>query len=209
MTKTIVFFGDSITHCNKNKPNSGSFDLGEGYVYLLDKKIKVTHSNIDFKIINQGLNGNRSIDLVKRIDKDVLSYNPYIMILLIGINDIWRQFDSLHIKEYQITNEEYSCNVETIIKKAIDNKILPYVCSPFYLDINNQDSFRIKVLEYNEILLTLCKKYNLQFINLQKAYDRFLLKHPYTEISSDKIHMNKKGHEIITLSIYTKLKDLL
>ena len=63
--KNIVFFGDSITE-----------------QYKLDKFFHEPY------IINKGVGGDKTEDLLERIEKDVYQYNPSDVIILVGINDI-------------------------------------------------------------------------------------------------------------------------
>ena len=80
--KNIVFFGDSITE-----------------QYKLDKFFHEPY------IINKGVGGDKTEDLLERIEKDVYQYNPSDVIILVGINDI------LH----DINDDDILLNIETIV----------------------------------------------------------------------------------------------
>ena len=73
--ETVIFFGDSITHANKSEVE-GSYlwdVLGNGYVNMVNSYYHLYHPELNLRVINQGISGNRSIDLVNRLDQDVLS----------------------------------------------------------------------------------------------------------------------------------------
>lgn len=83
--RTVVFFGDSITDAGRRQDPER---LGHGYVRLLAGELTGT------KVINAGIGGNRVVDLLARLDDDVLAHRPGLVSIMIGINDTWRRFDS-------------------------------------------------------------------------------------------------------------------
>ena len=56
-----------------------------------------------------------SRDLLRRFEQDVISLNPDWVSICIGINDVWRQFDSPAMFEQHILPEEYEKNLEKMI----------------------------------------------------------------------------------------------
>ena len=64
---------------------------------------------------NAGISGNTSRDLLARYQRDVIDLNPDWVSICIGINDVWRQFDSPAIPDEQIMPEEYRKNVDDIL----------------------------------------------------------------------------------------------
>ena len=87
----IVFFGDSVTDCNRVYDDPTN--LGEGYVKYTTESLTNNFDDIDFEFINRGISGNRTCDLLARLDNDVIAHQPDIMTILIGINDTWCKFD--------------------------------------------------------------------------------------------------------------------
>ena len=65
----------------------------------------VSAETVDEKpfIINSGIGGNNTVDLLKRIDKDCLAYKPDLTILMIGTNDMNSQKHVL-LPEYEKKN---------------------------------------------------------------------------------------------------------
>ena len=45
------------------------------------------------KFINWGIGGNRIVDLYSRIKADVWNYNPDVLSILIGVNDVWHEIN--------------------------------------------------------------------------------------------------------------------
>jgi acyl-CoA thioesterase I len=88
----ILFYGDSITDCGRVPSNPDS--LGQGYVYLIAAQLLANEPDVNLKITNRGIGGNRIQDLENRLQADVLDLKPTVVSILIGINDTWRRYDS-------------------------------------------------------------------------------------------------------------------
>ena len=106
---TIVFFGDSITEAGKVKIESTlvSDSLGRGYVNMVNSHYLLNHPELNLRFINQGISGNRSIDLVNRVDEDVLDFNPDYTFIMVGINDVKRNFDAPQIPYMTTSLKQY------------------------------------------------------------------------------------------------------
>lgn len=90
---TIVAFGDSIVQ-------------GVGATSLQNNFVSVLSQLIDRPIINEGLSGDTSSSGLARLQSDVLSHNPDIVILFLGGNDILQQ----------VPQEQLFANLRTIVQ---------------------------------------------------------------------------------------------
>lgn len=48
----------------------------------------------NIRVVNMGINGNTSLDLKARFESDALALKPDWLSIMVGVNDVWRQFDS-------------------------------------------------------------------------------------------------------------------
>lgn len=76
----IVFLGDSITQ---------SGVLEEGYITLLSGLIRDRNPHLSCSLIGAGINGHRVPHCLKRLERDVLAKEPAMVVIYIGINDVW------------------------------------------------------------------------------------------------------------------------
>ena len=84
MSDINVFIGDSVTDCGRDiEP-----PFGDGYVREIARS-----GNLRGSIINVGTSGHRLVDLENRWQLDVLSHQPTLVSIAIGINDTWRRYD--------------------------------------------------------------------------------------------------------------------
>ena len=101
----VAFLGDSITQYG-NGPC--------GYVNLVMKGLEVVGVNADK--IPAGIGGNKSNDMLARLDSDVLRYKPQWMTFSCGVNDVWHEF--LLGKGKGVPLPDYKRNVCAIFDKC-------------------------------------------------------------------------------------------
>ena len=76
----IVFLGDSIT---------ASGNAGKGYIQVIRDRLADKKKELAIECIGAGISGNKVPDLQKRVDKHVIDKKPTIVVIYIGINDVW------------------------------------------------------------------------------------------------------------------------
>ncbi len=191
----IVFAGDSVTDMGSINPvGEGHCDnLGVGYVRIIDSMLSATYPEYDFRIINSGISGHTSRDLLARFDRDVVEKNPDWVSICIGINDVWRQFDSPAILESHVSPEEYKDNIEKMILKVKDNVKGIFILSPYIMEPNRSDAMRKRMDEYVAVCKELAEKYGCVFVDFQKMYEDFFKIRHSAFVAWDRIHPNQIG----------------
>ena len=133
----IVFAGDSVTDADK----ANTYDrAGNGYVRLVRNYLRAFRPQEWYKVVNAGISGNTTRDLLARWDKDVAGENPDVIFCLIGINDVWRHFDGLELPVNAVGEEEFGRNMRAICEKMKGKRA--FVLSPYYLERNRTDEMR-------------------------------------------------------------------
>ena len=191
----IVFAGDSVTDMGSQNPvGEGLFDnVGRSYVRVVENLLAVYYPEIRIRITNSGISGNTSRDLLDRFDRDVVDLKPDWVSICIGINDVWRQFDSPAIPDGQVMPEEYRQNVEEMILKVKDNVKGVFILSPYIMEPNSEDMMRDRMNLYVGICAELAKKYNCVFVDFQKMYEDYCKIRHSSYIAWDRIHPNQIG----------------
>jgi lysophospholipase L1-like esterase len=117
--QTIVAIGDSLTQGVGDETDSG------GYVGILNNTFEDQHMNI--KIENYGKRGNRSDQLLKRLDKEEIASSlkeADIVLITIGANDIMNvvknNFTNLTMEPFQEEKMEYMDRLRSIFTKVLD-----------------------------------------------------------------------------------------
>ncbi len=101
----IVFQGDSVTDAGRDRAATTS--LGSGYPSLLAASLLAQYPDLGLTIHNRGISGNRTRDLLDRWDEDCLGLEPSVVSILIGINNVWRRYDSNDPTETATFRSEY------------------------------------------------------------------------------------------------------
>ena len=78
----IIFFGDSITQAGVGPG---------GYITKMNDKLKQKGASDNYELIGAGIGGNKIYDLYLRMDSDVIAKNPDIVIIWVGVNDVWHK----------------------------------------------------------------------------------------------------------------------
>jgi lysophospholipase L1-like esterase len=197
----IVFAGDSVTDMGSTRPvGEGLFDnLGKGYVRVVENLLSVCYPETYVRVTNSGISGNTSRDLLERFDRDCIDLDPDIVSICIGINDVWRQFDSPAIREQAVLPDEYERNMVAMIEKCkAKSKIRHiFILSPYYIEPNREDMMRKRMDEYVEICEKLAKKYGCIFVNFQKMYEDYCKIRHSSYIAWDRVHPNQIGSTLM------------
>lgn len=191
----IVFAGDSVTDMGSTQPvGEGLFDnLGRSYVRIVENYLVTGYPELNIRITNSGISGNTSRDLLERFDRDVVSLNPDWVSICIGINDVWRQFDTPAMLDCQVQPDEYEKNVEEMILRVKDKVKGIFILTPYYMEPNREDKMRARMDEYGAICRRLAEKHGCRFVDFQKMYEDFCKIRHSSCIAWDRVHPNQMG----------------
>ena len=192
---TVLFIGDSISDYERARPvGEGLFNAwGTSYVANAASLLSCMYPELRLRIINMGISGNTIRDLEERWDGDVLAKHPDWVSVLIGINDVWRQFDSPYMPETHVPLDAYRAAYVRLIERTLPHVRGMVLMTPYFMDPNRQDPMRQRMDEYGQAVRELAETYHLTLVDLQAAWDRlFTHMHP-CNIAWDRIHPNQVG----------------
>ena len=201
----IVFAGDSVTDDGRGRPVGEGLwgGLGNGYVRMFDTFLTVDYPELLIRCTNMGNAGDTSRDHLARWDSDVAALNPDWVVLCIGFNDVWRQFDSPCQPDHAVSPDEYRSNLNAMADKTQANMIW---MTPYYLEPNKNDSMRKRMDEYGAIMQEEAEKRGIPCIDLQQAFSE-ILKHRYPAfITWDRVHPGWVGSLIIARALLDVMK---
>ena len=139
--------------------------------------------------INQGINGETAEDLIKRIERDVLSFSPDAVIITIGGNDAFQ--------EHSI--DQYSRNLALVINLVQKAEILP-ILQTYYCPIYERMPEHFKIFKkFVEINRNMASKNNIRLIDQYKyflpLYENDI--EVYSKLMLDGLHVNPLGNAIM------------
>lgn len=179
----VVFMGNSITEGWKN-------------------------ANPDFfrknNFINRGIGGQVTSQMLVRFRPDVIELRPKIVVILAGVNDIAQNNGPISL-------ETIFGNIISMVELSQANQIVPVICSvlpaesfPWRKEIQPSE----KIIELNKMLEMYAKDHQLTFVDYHLEMKNASNGLP-KEWSTDGVHLNKKGYEVMQKILMKKLEPLL
>ena len=202
----FVVAGDSVTDCDRDflapfwKPES----LGNGYAYFLQAALTGFYPELNVQVVNRGVGGDTSAQLLERWQEDVLDLRPDLISILIGVNDAWRHFDGHARASELIDVAGYQENCRRMIQSGLDCGSAMMVLSPFMLELNTADPLGSMVRQY-AAAREVAAEFHLPFVDLQAAFDQALSRRYTCNFSPDRIHPNEAAHMIILRELWRTL----
>lgn len=204
--KTVLFQGDSITDCNRDREDIAS--LGNGYPLKVVQIYKnlFPQSNVNF--VNKGISGNRVPDLLSRYQEDFLDIKPDFISILIGINDTWQRYTNNDPTSVEDFENNYNKLLSMIKRDLPNTKIM--ILEPFLLTTMQEKlCFREDLNPKIDVVRKLAAKYADFFLPMDGILASAVTA-GYTpaQLSEDGVHPVEQGHAFIAYN-YMKLLGIL
>ena len=197
----LVMIGDSITDVGRARPiGEGRADdaLGRGYVMMVDALLGAVYPERMVRVINMGVSGNTTRDLKARWQTDVLDLKPAWLSIMIGANDVWRQFDSPKQTERHVLIDEYERNLVELVSATQPTVKGLVLMAPYYIEANRQDAMRAMMDRYGAVVKKVAAATpGALFVDTQAAFDRLLTTYYPATINWDRVHPNPTGSALI------------
>jgi len=194
----IVFLGDSITQAGAGPG---------GYVTLVKETLAKNHPDLKAEIIGAGISGNKVPDLEKRLERDVLSKKPSLVVIYIGINDVW------HSQMGKGTPKDaYETGLKSLIQRIRDGGARVILCTPSVIGEKADGSNKLDPMlqEYCDISRAVAKETGTQVLDLRRAFLAHLEKHNAAGaekgiLTTDGVHLNPAGNQFVAAQVLAAL----
>jgi isoamyl acetate esterase len=200
--KKVVFFGDSITQAGVQP---GGYITKVGEMASRDKLAD------KFEFIGAGIGGNKVYDLYLRADDDVLDRNPDIVIIYIGVNDVWHKRTHGTGTDYDKFEKFYNA----LIKKFMDKGIKVILATPAVIGERMDSSNELDgdLNRYSALIRSIAEKNKLTLVDLRKAFlDHNKANNPDNKeqgiLTTDRVHLNEKGNELVAAEMWKAIKSI-
>jgi len=188
----IVFLGDSIT--------AGGVSP-KGYVTLIKNALTDKHKDLGVEIVGAGISGNKVPDLQRRLEKDVLAKKPTIVVIYIGINDVWHgESDPAR----GTSKEKFEAGLKEIIGKIQDAGARVVLCTPTVIGEKKDGGNKLdkQLDEYADISRKVAKETKSTLCDLRKAFVGYLAKNNPDDkekgiLTGDRVHLNDAGNKLV------------
>ena len=202
--QVVLFQGDSVTDCGRDREDAGS--LAEGYAGKVAAIYNTLFPDNEVVFINKGISGNRVPDLIERYGDDFLDIGPDFISILIGINDTWRRYDSNDPSTVEAFYDHYEYLLKMIKRNMPDTKIM--LMEPFVMNsLPDRAAWREDLDPKIQAVRELARKYADYYLPLDGLFAS-LCAGTYTpaELSEDGVHPSGLGHAVIAEAYLKKLE---
>lgn len=200
--KKVVFFGDSITEQGL-KPN--------GYIRVIEDLIRNEDKAAQYDLVGKGISANKVYDLYLRMEDDVIKQEPDIVVIYVGINDIWHKSSTGTGTDYDKYGKFYTAMVKKI--QAAGARVI--VCTPSVIgerhdgsnpqdgDLNHYSNWIRKFAAENN--LTLVDLRNI-FLNYSKANNPNNVDSKI--LTTDRVHLNDEGNKLVAAAMWKAIQTV-
>ena len=170
------------------------------------------------QVINAGIGGNNTINLLSRIEKDVINHHPDLTILMVGTNDMLNS-------RKMISFQDYADNLNHIVKilQNRENEVIlmspPPVDSTYLFLRHNRNLFNLspneKLDSLSQIIENIAFENNVLFLDLYKIFtnlnlpihneDLFIRNLKNSNVA-DGVHPTSLGYHFIAENVFQYLK---
>lgn len=200
--KKIIFFGDSITEMAVKY---------EGYLVKLDSMIAAQGMKDQYELVGSGISANKVYDLYLRLETDVLEKKPDVVVIYIGVNDIWHKKLAGTGTDFWKFTKFY----EALIAKMQAANIQVVVCTPAVIgertDFSNEMDGDLNY--YSNWIRYYAAQKNLPLADIRKAFLEYNLINNKQNLeqgilTSDKVHLNPEGARVVAATMWTAIRQL-
>jgi acyl-CoA thioesterase-1 len=191
---TILFQGDSITDCGQRDAQD---HMGGGYVAMIAGILAARYPDLKLKIINRGMGGDRTVELLNRWQEDCISLKPDLLSIKIGVNDVWRKTGEWNEQKY-VPLEEYKVNLTSLVDKALSSGIKRIVLvSPTTIEQDNDGELNQILTTYADFAQQLAIERGLLFADVRTLLMKARAERPEIIWTGDGCHPTTAGHALI------------
>jgi len=199
--KKVVFFGDSITQAGV---------APKGYITVMQNMLQ-QQGITNYALMGAGIGGNKIYDLYLRMDSDVIAKSPDIVVIFVGVNDVW------HKSMYGTGTDpdKFEKFYRAIIHKLQANNAKVVICTPAAIgektDFSNVQDGDLN--KYCNIIRHVAADEKVPLIDLRKFLLDYNLANNPTNVDRgiltvDGVHLNDKGNQLVAEQMWNVIKDV-
>ncbi len=200
-TKKIIFFGDSLTEFGLDR---------DGYITVMKRMLK-QQGITDYNLVGAGISGNKIADLHARLIKDVITQSPHIVVIWIGVNDVWHKYSNGTGTEVTIFEKTY----RDIVKQLLEDKIKLLLVTPAVIgERHDHTNYADDELDaYVAVVKNIATDNELSICDMRTLFQGYEsnnnpLNKESGVLTTDGVHLNTAGNQFAAEEIWKVLKDV-
>jgi acyl-CoA thioesterase-1 len=189
----IVCLGDSLT-AGLGASFPDQEDRSRSFPAFLQEKVNIP-------VVNAGVSGNTTHDALYRLNRDVISKNPRIVLIELGGNDILNHIDLM------TTYNNFNIIINNLNMPGVKLYLVKFynygMIETLITAIGLPPAFAPEVMrQYDELFYNLAAQYNIEVIDTlwNGAWGRYM---------SDSIHATAEGYRIMAGNVFRNMEPYL
>ena len=170
--------------------------LGQGYVHFAANFLMARYPELNLTVKNRGISGDTTREMRARWRQDCIDLKPDILSIMIGINDLWRNFKPV-LEEGRtfVPPDEYEQNLRWMLSEAARQCGCRLILmEPFYFCGDSADPMYRDLQAYLSVVRKLTADFDAVLVPLQQAYEKVKDSVPETRWSADHVHPYSWAH---------------
>ena len=214
---TIAFLGDSVTQgcfeCYLTGPNSMQtvFDYKSAYSTRVREILNLLYPSVQINVINSGISGDSAPEGLQRLERDILSYNPDLVVVSYGLNDstgglakrnaytgaldgIFSRLQAAGIETVFLTQNYMNTQTSPHLK----DELFINLSKMFASDVQNSGVLKAYFAAAREV----CEKYDVKVCDLYSVWEKL----EKAGVDVTELLVNKLNHPIREFHYYMAMK---
>jgi lysophospholipase L1-like esterase len=195
----VLFLGDSITDGGgiSREWSSEPFE-GPGWLSRISREV-ASQPDLQLQLVNRGIGGNRVPDLLARLQADVLDADPTVVVLFIGINDVWHSTSGAGTPE-----DDYVQGLSRLVRTLREAGIRVLLCTPSVIGEKRagENDLDDLLARYTAISTDVASELDVPLCDLSSAFRAWLANHNPSNVDSgllttDGVHLTDEGNRLL------------
>ena len=193
--QSVLFFGDSITEYGA-RPG--------GFIDRLKKMSEGTQ----LRIAASGIGGQRVADLAARVDRDVLPKKANIVVLYVGLNDVWQQAN------LGGSAKQYESELEALARKIQSSGSKLLLVTPGLIGELRRNPHDAQLNAYAQAVRRISTRLSTELVDLRECMPAYSLVvnsigNPNGVLTTDGVHLSRAGDEFMRALVARMLSQML
>lgn len=187
---SIVCFGDSVTGVYYHTGNR------RAWCDLVGLALRRLYPRAQLTMVNAGVSGNSTADGLKRMEADVLSHHPQLVIAMFGLNDVTR-----------VSPDDFRANLQQIILRSRRTGAEVILMTPNLVGPGDEVRSLAKVAHYAQITREVGAEMNVRVTDTFRAFEAMQTAdhRAWIRLMSDAVHPNMRGHRVLAQEVVATL----
>lgn len=167
---------------------------------MMEQKLLSAGKNTDFELIGAGIGGNKIYDLYLRAERDVLAQKPDIVIIYVGVNDVWHK--TTHGTGTDL--DKFEQFYVALVQKLKNAGIQVICCTPAVIgertDHSNQQDGDLNA--YSSAIRKMAMSEKCPLVDLRAAFLAYNQANNTSNLekgilTTDRVHLSQKGNDFV------------